>query len=112
MNLQHQISDSISQSVMNVFSTMLWVDLPPGEASIENNTPEANEGVMSFIGVAGAWAGIGSLTCPPTLACRICNQMLMTDTSAVTEEVRDAVAELTNMIIGNVKNGLEKKPGP
>ena len=38
--------------------------------------------------------------------------MLMTETSAVNEEVLDAVAELTNMIVGSVKTELEKHLGP
>jgi chemotaxis protein CheX len=38
--------------------------------------------------------------------------MLMTEATAVDEEVLDAVAELTNMIIGSVKNDLESHLGP
>ena len=38
--------------------------------------------------------------------------MLMTETSAVNEEVLDAVAELTNMIVGSVKTELEQHLGP
>jgi chemotaxis protein CheX len=38
--------------------------------------------------------------------------MLMTEATAVNEEVLDAVAELTNMIIGSVKNDLERELGP
>ena len=43
--------------------------------------PEANEGVVSFIGLAGSWAGTGSVSCSPALACRICAQMLMCESS-------------------------------
>jgi chemotaxis protein CheX len=38
--------------------------------------------------------------------------MLMTEATAVNEEVLDAMAELTNMIVGNVKTELESKLGP
>ena len=38
--------------------------------------------------------------------------MLMTEASAVNEEVLDAMAELTNMVIGNVKTKLESQLGP
>ena len=76
-------------------------------ATIESQTPEANDGVVSFIGLAGSWAGSGSLACSPAMACRICSQMLMTESQAVDDEVLDAVAELTNMIIGSVKTDLE-----
>ncbi|MDR3698565.1 MAG: chemotaxis protein CheX [Candidatus Sulfopaludibacter sp.] len=112
MSLQDFIVESIRQSVAQVFSTMLGSELGGGEFSLENGTPEVNDGVVSFIGVAGAWAGTGSISCSPTLACRICSQMLMTESSAVDEDVLDAVAELTNMVIGSVKTDLEGQLGP
>ena len=112
MNLQNMITESICSSAANVFSTMLGQDLPQGEASLEQGTPEPNDGVVSFIGIAGTWAGTGSISCSPALACRICSQMLMMEAASVDAEVLDAVAELTNMIIGNVKTDLEQHLGP
>ncbi len=38
--------------------------------------------------------------------------MLMTEAPSVNEDVLDAVAELTNMIIGSVKTDLESQLGP
>ena len=112
MNLRDFIIHSIQQSVTQIFSTMLGVEIQPGEVSIETGSPEANDGVVSLIGLAGSWAGTGSLRCSPVLACRVCSQMLMTESSAVDEEVLDAVAELTNMVVGNVKTDLETLLGP
>src|SRR5438132_1364054 len=112
MNLQTILVDYISQSTANVFSTMLGTELGPGEASIDHGIPEVNEGIVSFIGLAGAWAGTGSIVCSPTVACRICSLLLMTETSSVDADVLDAVAELTNMIVGSVTNELEPHIGP
>jgi chemotaxis protein CheX len=112
MNLKEIIVKSVTESTMQVFSTMLGVEIVCGVAAVETGMPEANEGVVSFIGVAGSWAGTGSVTCSPVLACRICAQMLMCEASAVNEEVLDTVAELTNMIIGSVKTELELHLGP
>ena len=112
MKLEELITTSICAAAANVFSTMLGEDLPRGESSVEEGTPEPNDGVVSFIGVAGTWAGTGSISCTPALACRICSQMLMTEATAVDAEVLDAVAELTNMIIGSVKTDLEQHLGP
>ena len=100
-------------SAGEVFSTMLGADIGTGEVTIEDHpSVEPNDGVVSFIGIAGSWAGTGSLTCSPPMACRICSAMLMTEGTAVDEEVLDAVAELTNMIIGSVKTDLENELGP
>ena len=112
MNLQALIVDSINQSTINVFSTMLAIELVPGQVSLEQSTPEGNDGVMSFIGVAGSWAGTGTVSCSPIMACRICSQMLLLNATVMDEEVLDAIAELTNMIIGNVTTELEPHLGP
>jgi len=112
MNLQEFITNSINESTVQVFSTMLGVDLTRGEFSLENSAPGSNDGVVSFIGLAGPWVGSGSVSCSPVLACRICSQMLMTETPSVNEDVLDAIAELTNMIVGGVKTDLEARLGP
>jgi chemotaxis protein CheX len=112
MSLQEFIVESIRHSAAQVFSTMLGSELCSGAFTLENGTPGVNDGVVSFIGVAGAWAGTGSITCSPALACRICSLMLMAESTAVDEDVLDAVAELTNMVIGSVKTDLEAHLGP
>jgi len=112
MNLHDLSVECIRRAGANVFSTMLGVEIRQGEVSVENGSPDANDGVMSLIGLAGTWNGAGSITCTPSLACRICAHMLMTESTAVNEEVLDAVAELTNMIIGSVKTDLEEHLGP
>lgn len=112
MNLHNLIVNSICQSTAQVFSTMLGVEIQQADVSVERGSLKANDGVVSLIGLAGSWAGMGSITCSPVLACRICSQMLMTESSAVDEEVLDAVAELTNMVVGNVKTDLEAELGP
>ncbi|MBS1859781.1 MAG: chemotaxis protein CheX [Acidobacteria bacterium] len=112
MNLEKLITDSMCTATLNVFSTMLGQELPPGEVALETGSPGPNDGVASFIGIAGTWAGTGSVNCSPNQACRICSQMLMVEASAVDADVLDAVAELTNMIIGSVKTDLEQHLGP
>jgi len=112
MNPNQLIIDSICASAANVFSTMLGVELAAGKVCAEGASLEPNDGVVSFIGIAGTWAGTGSLSCSPQMACRICSQLLMTESPAVNEDVLDAVAELTNMIIGSVKTDLESHLGP
>ena len=112
MNLNEIIVKSITESTLQVFSTMLGVEIASGEAGSRTGMPEVNDGVVSFIGLAGSWAGTGSVSCSPALACRICAQMLMCEAPAVNEEVLDTVAELTNMIIGSVKTDLETHLGP
>ena len=117
MDIQNLIATSIRHAVEEAFSTMLGAKIEPGEildrsAAPEASLPEPNEGVVSFIGLAGAWAGTGTIMCSAAVACRICSQMLMTESRSVDEEVLDAIAELTNIVIGSAKNDLEQHLGP
>src|SRR5215471_15045310 len=112
MNLHQIIVDSVTESATNVFATMLGGELGPGTDSVTQEPPETTDGVVSFIGIAGTWIGTGSIICSSAMACAVCSQLLMTEASAVNEDVLDAVAELTNMIIGGVKTDLEGVLGP
>ncbi|MBZ5724900.1 MAG: chemotaxis protein CheX [Acidobacteriia bacterium] len=105
------IVKALREATINVFSTMLGVEIDCGPGCVETSSPETNDGIVSFIGVAGPWTGTGSLTCSPLMACRISSQMLMSEFESVNEDVLDAVAEVTNMIIGNVKTDLEPHLG-
>ena len=112
MNVHNLIVSSLQHSVVEAFSTMLSGDIQFEGASVERETPESNDRVVSFIGLAGTWTGTGTLTCSQAAACRLCSQMLLAEYSSVSEEVLDAIAEVTNMIIGNVKSNLERHLGP
>ena len=104
--------ERICAATDEVFSTMLSLAIRPGEAYVEKTAAPSTEGVVALIGLAGDWCGTGSVSCSAALACRIASQMLMMDAQAVDGEVLDAVAEVANMIIGNVKTALEQDLGP
>jgi len=91
---------------------MLALEIVNGEAYVETEAAPSSEGVVALIGLAGEWVGTASLSCSAPFACRIASQMLMMDAQSVDGEVLDAVAEVANMIIGNVKTGLEQDLGP
>lgn len=112
MSLDAFILKAMDESCRQVFSTMLGVELPPAEVVDANSGEQAHCEVVALIGLAGGWAGAGSISCSAATACRVCSQMLMCDAPSVNEEVLDAIAELTNMIIGNVKTELEAQVGP
>jgi chemotaxis protein CheX len=106
-----ELAAAIKTATDEVFSTMLSLQLMPGEVYVEKDEAAPTSGVVSLIGLAGPWVGTGSLSCSADTACRIAGQLLMTEYTAVCEDVLDAVAEVTNMIIGNVKTTLENRLG-
>lgn len=99
-------------AVEEVFATMLGVPVhavPPYVASTDLGSAD---GVMSLIGMAGPWTGAGSVICSAGCACWLASCLLMTEYEVVNHEVLDAVAELTNMMIGSFKTLLEPHTGP
>jgi chemotaxis protein CheX len=109
------VREAICAATREVFETMLGLDASAGEPRFERNPTRPTGGVVSLIGLAGAWVGTGSLCCNPSLACKLSSHLLMSEMpipEAVNEEVLDSFAELTNMIVGNVKTALEEHLGP
>ncbi len=109
---QEEIVTHIREAAGGVFETMLATELSFGEPCLEGAVPGPTEGVVSLIGLAGDWAGTGSISCSAETACKLSAQFLMTEFDSVNEDVLDAVAELTNMIIGNFKTAMEESVGP
>ncbi len=107
-----ELAEAIQTATEEVFSTMLGLEVEAGETVVEQAAPGPTDGVVSLIGLAGPWAGTGSISCSGATACRFSSQFLMTEFPSVNEEVLDAIAELTNMIIGGFKTRIEENLGP
>jgi chemotaxis protein CheX len=109
------ITNAITASTLEVFTTMLSDEPLVGQSYEQKNAGGIADGVVSVVGLTGDWIGTGMITCSASLACRLSSLLLLSEHTpgdeAVTEEVLDATAEITNMIIGNVKNMLEDEVG-
>jgi chemotaxis protein CheX len=108
---QDELVRAICAATEDVFTTMLNLSVTPGDVFVEKEEAVPSSGVVSLIGLAGPWVGSGSLACSAGCASKIASALLMTTYDAINEDVLDAVAEVTNMIIGNVKTALEAKLG-
>lgn len=110
---QQEIEHAISKASREVFETMLNLPLEVDPSVMRTVIePETFHGVVALVGVAGSWTGTGHLSCSPPFAQRVAGALLMTEYDAVDKEVLDAVAEVANMIVGNVKTIFEEKLGP
>lgn len=111
---QDVLVQSVIEATTEVFSTMLDIEVQYTGLAGGSRAPEL--GLISLVGITGGWGGSGVFCCTPVLASIICARMLGTDLNpgspSIDEEVLDVVAEITNMMIGNVKNGLETITGP
>jgi chemotaxis protein CheX len=111
---QDLLERSVTEATTEVFSMMLGMNVWFTGVAGPTRRPEL--GIISLVGITGEWAGSGVFCCSPALARIICARMLGeepdTGVPAINEEVLDVVAEITNMMIGNIKNGLEPVTGP
>lgn len=107
-----EIAAAVQSASQELFSTMLQLPLEDGPFFDETAEPESLDGVVALVGIAGSWTGTGRIECSPQFACRLAGALLMQPYDAVNEEVLDAVAEVSNMIIGNVKTIFEETLGP
>jgi chemotaxis protein CheX len=106
-----QIVRDIRASAEEVFSTMLGSELLFAESYCDKGPSHPLDGVICLIGMAGEWTGTGTISCSAEFACKIASRMLMAEYAVVDAEVLDAVAEIANMVLGNVKTALEKSLG-
>ncbi|MGA2735994.1 MAG: chemotaxis protein CheX [Bryobacteraceae bacterium] len=106
-----QIVSDIRTSAEEVFSTMLGTELHFTESYCDKGPSHPLDGVICLIGMAGQWAGTGTISCSAEFACRIASLMLMAEYTLVDADVLDAVAEIANMVLGNVKTALEVSLG-
>ena len=101
----------IVQATAEVFGTMLNLPLESELPHIEPVHPTTYDGVVAFVGVGGTWTGTGRISCSPEFACQMAGALLMSEFADVDEDVMDAVAEVSNMVFGNVKTLLEERLG-
>jgi chemotaxis protein CheX len=95
-------SSEINHVVENVFATMMGVEVFQSEVEF----PEAAGLLTGAVYLAGQWEGAVLLQCSPRQACVFTGRFLSSEPpESVNEEVRDVVAELTNVIAGNLKSG-------
>jgi chemotaxis protein CheX len=108
---QELVMKAIRAATEEVFKTMLDAAIDYDESA----KCDPDSGLMALVGLTGTWSGAGTLSCSPALGNHAAAAMFMSeptvDPNAINDEVLDAVAELTNMVIGNIKNTLEHHLG-
>jgi chemotaxis protein CheX len=106
-----EIVSMVVKATTEVFGTMLNLPLDTFPSHLEPVHPATYDGVVALIGVAGPWTGTGRISSSPGFACAMAGALLMSNYEEVDEEVMDAVAEVSNMVVGNVKTLLEERVG-
>ena len=109
---ENALASSVSHHTANVCQTMLNVAVAPIAAAAPAQASDDASAVVAFIGLTGSWNGTGAISCTGEVACRLSGRLLMSEFASVDADVLDAMGELANMIVGNVKEDLAQSLGP
>lgn len=66
-----ELYEVVCRATKEVFATILNLEVEAGSPVFEHNFPGHFDGVLSFVGIAGEWLGMGSLFCSAVCARRI-----------------------------------------
>jgi chemotaxis protein CheX len=92
---------------VEIFTTMLMMDIVPGEPVSRGSLPFSSS-VTGMIGLTGLYKGVLAIHLPKPVAMTITSTFLGMDIAEVNADVLDAIGELTNMIGGSVKSMLSE----
>ena len=100
----------ITESTKTLFETMIMMDLKSDESSLVDET-QIKTDVIGMVSFTGKYHGVIALFCSKQFALKVASNMLMTEMTMFTSEVKDAIGEVSNMIAGNVKTKLTAQYG-
>lgn len=94
------------QSIGNVFSTMVGLDVKIGKPSLKNADIVSAE-VSGVIGLSGEVQGSVVLSFPGDVAPKVASKFAGIDMTVESEDFADAIGELVNMVAGNAKKDFD-----
>jgi len=107
-----ELAARIHRITQDVFSTMLGMEVTHVSSVLDASERSNTGGVAALIGFAGPLVGTGCFSCTAEFACKVARGMMMTEYDGICDDVLDAVGEIGNMVIGNLKTELEEQVGP
>ncbi len=94
---------ALMEAIREIFSTMLGERI----SQIKGQTT-ANPHVSALLGLAGKFSGVLALHFSELAACKVASGLLGVTLNKLDETVRDAIAELANMVAGGFKKSLSR----
>ncbi|MCD6460654.1 chemotaxis protein CheX [bacterium] len=95
-------------STVNALSTMAGLEPKRGKPYLRQGAKIPCD-ISGTIGVAGEAIGSVTISFPENVACKMVANMLGINVSEITDDVKDAVGEIANMIAGGAKGELAQK---
>jgi chemotaxis protein CheX len=101
-----EIVNAFLEATVSVIKTMAFVDLAPGKPFIKKGSISTGD-ISGIVGMTGESEGSLSLSFSMGCILHIVSSMFGETIADISEEVKDAVGELTNMISGDARRRLE-----
>ncbi len=94
-------------AAVNVLSTMAFVEARPGKPFLKKDKTAIGD-ITGIIGITGETNGSLSITFSQACIEKVVGNMFGEAVDGITDEVRDAVGEITNMISGDARRKLDE----
>jgi chemotaxis protein CheX len=95
-------------AAVNVMKTMADVEPVPGKPFLKNESTALGD-VSAIIGITGVAQGSMALTFTESCIIGLASALMGMTFTALDDEVKDSVGELTNMICGDARRRLSEK---
>lgn len=90
---------------VNVLKTMAFVDPKPGKPYVKKDKKAVGD-ISGVIGLTGSTRGAVVVSFSRECAMKVVSSMMGEQYADLTDEVRDAVGEITNMVSGDARRAL------
>lgn len=104
--MDFELAKPFIKATRDVLSMMAMTEVVPGTPYVKKNNQAVGD-VTGIIGMSGNKSGTFSITFSRECAVYIVRQMLGDEIGDVVQDAQDAVGEITNMISGQARIGLE-----
>lgn len=101
-----EYAQDIIDSTQDIFSSMIMLDVTPGEPFLRNNDKLLNS-ISGIVGLAGNTKGMLAIHMTNEAALAVTAAFLGMEVDEIDEDVRDAIGELANMLAGSIKSILD-----
>ncbi|MCL2458311.1 MAG: chemotaxis protein CheX [Desulfobulbus sp.] len=108
MNSFAEISDKLIESTIEIFTSMVMMDISSAGESVEI-TRTLKKSITGTVGLAGTHKGVLAVHFPNEVALAVTSNFLGMDIGEINEDVQDAIGEVANMLGGNLKTILSDR---
>jgi len=110
-DLEDDILKAIKEATIEVFSTMLMIDVTAEDSFVKDEKNVSTDLISSLHFFGDNYMGKIAVFSYGVTACHLSGSMLGMEMSEVDEDVKDGMGEIVNMIAGGAKVKLESSMG-